>query len=751
MARGARRPVTLAAAAWVLLLLLPSALATAAVAPGPPFPDQQSDGFVYDQAGLFSSTVRQAMSSALSTLKQNTDTDVVVYTQVKPASKTAAQVQADAAALMAQWQLGGTSGDGAVMFWDMTRDRTQAMVRFVAGQAFLQRIDQAGLDSIVSDTMAVSLANRSWDAALSAGVAKLIGTIGPGTPIPTPVPSLTPGSTPLPSPSARPGVPSGAALPPGPPYPPPEASVTVYDYAHVLKPATIDSVQQTIAGIQQRTGAEAVVYTQIKPSSQTPAAAEADAAALIDQWGVGRKGFDDGLAILFDLDQSRCHGQVQLYGAPGYRATYLSNSERQSIFDDDMTPFLRQCDLDNALLAAMAQIDAAATPEHAQKLQLARQVDAAVGLVVAPLALIALVGWAGWSWLRFGRDPAYLDDPSVLMPAPPPEMTAPAAAVVMDGRSTRHALTTAMIDLASRAEVAFREDEGASRAKVGIQLTTPDESHPQVALNRRAPTDPAEQFALGKLTDIATGEPGGYIDPTALLEFGKNAADFDTKLDAYVAARGWFSEPPDKSVERWSFRGGLILVLGVVGLFGANSLPSTGLELLGAALIVAGIAILIIARTMPQRTMSGAMAYAMLAAYRRTLQKTLDQSRSMDQVVAARTVPWLQTPDQAVVWGVALGLHKEVEDVLARSLEDVQRGGLAATPWFPIWYVGGSGWGGGAPGGGGFAPGVFSSGAVPDFGGMMSALGTIGNAPSTSGGYGGGGSGGGGGGAGGGF
>ncbi len=756
MAQGARRPITIAAAAWAVLLLLTSGLANAAVTPGPPFPDQQSGRFIYDQAGAFSAGVRQAMTTQLSTLLQDTGADVVVYAQVKPASKTADQVQTDAQALMDQWNIGGTSGDGAVLFWDLTKDKAGARVRFAAGTAFLERIDQASLDLIVSATMAPSLASANWDAALSTGLARVIATIGPGTPSPTS--SVAPGATPPPSPApSLPTLTAGPAPPAGPPYPAPENNVTVYDYAHVLKSATIAQVQGTILGIEQRTGAEIVVYTQVKPSSDTPAEAEADAIALIDQWGVGRKGFDDGMAILFDLDQSKCHGQVQLYAAPGYRATYLTNSERQSIYDDKMVPFLRQCDLDNALLAAMAPIDAAATPEHAQKLQVARQLDAAVGLVVAPLALLALVGWAGWSWLRFGRDPVYLDDPSILMPAPPPEMTAPAAAVVMDGKSTRHALTTAMVDLASRAEMAFREDKGLLHSKVGIQMTTPDESNAQVALNRGTPNDPAETFALDKLQGIAAGETNAYIDPDALLAFGKSADDFDRRLDAYVAKKGWFREPPDKSIERWSFRGGVVLVLGVAALIIGYNLPSTGLELVGAALVVAGIAIFIIARTMPQRTMAGAMAYAMLAAYRRTLQKTLAQSRSMDQVVAAKTVPWLVTPDQAVVWGVAFGLHKEVEDVLQRSLEDVQRGSAPVTPYFPVWYWGGSNFSGGGGGGAaGFAPGAFSSSVVPDFGGMMSALGTIGNSPSSSGsggsgGFSGGGSGGGGGGAGGGF
>jgi hypothetical protein len=125
-------------------------------------------------------------------------------------------------------------------------------------------------------------------------------------------------------------------------------------------------------------------------------------------------------------------------------------------------------------------------------------------------------------------------------------------------------------------------------------------------------------------------------------------------------------------------------------------------------------------------------------------------------VVAARTLPWVETPDQAVVWGYALGLHEEVEDVLARSVE-----AAAASPgsrvYLPTWYVAGTASGGGAGGSGGGPSSAFSSSAIPNFGAMTAALATIGTSPSSSGsggssgGFGGGGSGGGGGGAGGGF
>jgi hypothetical protein len=56
--------------------------------------------------------------------------------------------------------------------------------------------------------------------------------------------------------------------------------------------------------------------------------------------------------ILFDLDPSREHGQVILYGGPGYRAR-TSTTPRSRRFDEDMLPLLQQGDLDGALNAAL--------------------------------------------------------------------------------------------------------------------------------------------------------------------------------------------------------------------------------------------------------------------------------------------------------------------------------------------------------------------------------------------------------------
>ncbi len=236
--------------------------------------------------------------------------------------------------------------------------------------------------------MADALSSGDWVNALNRGVFTLTAAL-PGASVATPAvtappaASVAPGATPAPRPTRAPVVPRVPELPSaaaGPPYPAAIPGLRVYDYADVLSADTRQRAAATIAAIEARTGAQVVVYTQVKPASDTPDLAEADAIALVDQYGVGRKGFDDGLAILFDLDTSKCHGQVQLYAGPGYRDSYLTNADRQAIYQDDMVPLLRGCDMDGALDAAMVKIDAATTPERANQLQLARQVDAATGL-----------------------------------------------------------------------------------------------------------------------------------------------------------------------------------------------------------------------------------------------------------------------------------------------------------------------------------------------------------------------------------
>ncbi len=548
------------------------------------------------------------------------------------------------------------------------------------------------------------------------------------------------------------GILPALALAAGPPFPEPVDDQAVYDTAGVFESATIAKVEAAIDKFEADTGAEIVVYSQLVPDGESTSTAESRAQALMDQWGVGRAGVDDGLVILFDLGEADpCHGQVQLYAGPGFRDTWLSNDDRQRIFENDMLPKLRECDMDGAVLAAMDKISGISG---------GRVVNAVLGLVLAPIVLLVVVVLALRSWFRTGRDPVYLDDPSILMPAAPPGLTPAAGAAVRDGSVTRRALTAASLDLAARGRIGFRAEPNHSLfgGKPEIGIHTVDAAPPdpveraRVERVRRRPMDPGTSYLLGRMRDVGGG--AGYIAPAEILELGPDEAKFNSRLEAHLVAQGWFQEAPGRVTGRWRGRGLAALVAGIVALVAGANLPSSGLVLLGIALIASAAVLFVVSGAMPARTKEGAVVRAMLEAYRRTLEKTMAMSRSMGEVVAASAIPLIEDPDDAVVWGVALGLQEQAERVLERSAEDLSTG-RSSDAYLPMWYWSGSSGGWGDSGtGGGWAPGVLSSSPIPNFGGMMAALGTIGNSPSSSGsggGFSGGGSGGGGGGAGGGF
>ncbi|MBM4409636.1 MAG: DUF2207 domain-containing protein, partial [Chloroflexi bacterium] len=517
----------LLAAAFALGALAGSA---AGAAPEPSFDPERS---VYDPDGILGpATVRTAESVSRAVSRAVGIPLILVARRApdrQPATATAAHALAVGTAL-------GLSR-GLVFALDVEASTCAGQGVFVRfGDVSARELSDAVLEEIVSERVRPVLAACDPDTALIVAVNAISGPLlraGAALPASSVAPGASAAASRAPAATPQPGG-AGASVPAGPPFPEPEDGRYVYDYAGVFGADTLATVQGQIEAIRERTGAEIAVYSQVVEYGITTEEAERHARALMDQWGVGRRGFDDGLVILFDLDPSLVHGQVQLYAGPGFRATFLSNSERQAIFDNDMLPLLRVEDLDGALLIAMARINEKATPEHAATLARARTVNALIGLVGTPLAFALLVGWAALSWVRYGRDPYYLDDPSILMPAPPPDLTAAAGALVMDGASSRHTLTTAMLDLASRDEIAFRpEVRRFARDRLKIEIRKPDTRDPRIGLNRRKPISPAETYALERLAALAESQDGvRIVEPDDLLKFGEHVSTFDDRLEA---------------------------------------------------------------------------------------------------------------------------------------------------------------------------------------------------------------------------
>jgi hypothetical protein len=347
------------------------------------------------------------------------------------------------------------------------------------------------------------------------------------------------------------------------------------------------------------------------------------------------------------------------------------------------------------------------------------------------------------------------------MAGPPAEMTPALATVIRHGRANQHTINTVLAELASTGRIEFQNLDQVKKVK------SDDDPDPL--------TDPAIDVKEGSFDDDRLGGPqleawdkiqrlagggGGTLTRERLWKLNSTLSPVKGALEFQAVKIGWLARMPGPSITRMVGIGIGVIVVGVgIGIVGII-IPMSGALMLGAALVLGGVGTIAFGTAMSQRTPAGAYVDAMLTAYRRTLRKTMEQARNFGQVVEQPEINRLaDTPDKAVVWGIALGLHDEVASLLARGLEEQREAtGSPAGAYYPLWLgsTPSSAWSGaGAAGGISFGSGSgFSDSAIPDIGGMFNALGSVGSSPPSSssssggGGFGGGGGGGGGGGSG---
>jgi len=527
-------------------------------------------------------------------------------------------------------------------------------------------------------------------------------------------------------------------------FPDPVFDQAVYDGAGVLDAAAEAALEERIDALEARSGAEVAIYLQVDPSQdfETNLAA---AESLLNEWGVGRAGYDDGFVILVSFEGDLVHGVISTYAGGGFRAAYMSIDDQERLINQVMAPDFRAGQVGAGLVAALDVVNAAVTPAATERLDTYRQVNAFVGIPGGILALVLTGGTAFVAWRRHGDDPELVDSPSVLMAGPPANMTPPLATVLREGRAGSNALRTLLVELAGGGLIRFRNLDRAKDVKRTDDpdpVTDPALDVLDPPIDRPPPSGPLGE-AYREL--VVRGGSERSLRREALWGVNQALDPMKRQLEQEAVRLGWLTRLPTPEITRWVFIGVVEAAVGVGAIILGNTIPMSGLTLVGAALLVGGLVTGAFGSQMSKRTPNGAYVDAMLKAYRRTLEKTLEQARSMAEVVQDPTVRVLaDTPDKAVVWGVALGLHKEVGEVLAREMVDPQTRAMTQSSgaYYPMWLgsstVSGAGVGGG---------GLFSGSGIPDIGGMLGTLGSIGSAPSSSsgGGFGGGGGGGGGG------
>ena len=554
-----------------------------------------------------------------------------------------------------------------------------------------------------------------------------------------------------------------ATLAAGPPFPDPVDDQSVYDTADMLSSQAEASVEDRIDSIEADTGAEIVVYTQ-HDTDISEDENLANAKALIDEWGVGRSGFDDGLVLLVAKDPDPGESRVSLYGGSGFLGAYANEDALTEIIDSSFVPAARAGDFDGAVLATIGALDRRMDLGGRDRLEMLRIANAGLGLIGAPIALVATLGLAWRRWRRDGDDPELTDSPSILMAGPPAEMTPALATVVQKGTASSHSINTILAQLASTGRLTFRNLDQVSDARSDANpnpLTDPAIEVHAGTHDDRELAGP-ELAAWERIREHAGGS--GVLMRERLWEVNSLLNGSKHALESAAVRIGWLARVPGPAIARMTVFGIGLVIIGAIIIFVGISVPMSGALLFGGALIVGGIGTAGFGQAMSKRTSQGAYVDAMLTAYRRTLHKTMDQARSFGEVIQQPEIAMLaNTPDKAVVWGMALGLHDEVAALLGRGLEDQRKAtGSPAGAYYPLWLgsTPGSSWSGASAanmaGGVSYGSGsIFSGSAMPDIGGMFDALGSVGSTPpSTSssssggGGFSGGGSSGGGGGSG---
>jgi hypothetical protein len=198
------------------------------------------------------------------------------------------------------------------------------------------------------------------------------------------------------------------------------------------------------------------------------------------------------------------------------------------------------------------------------------------------------------------------------------------------------------------------------------------------------------EWAAHRTAPAAVGTPGStslqpatYISASDALRL-RTPIGFGTFLETYARRHGWLAGLSLVARLKWR---ALAVVEVIVGLVVASFGGSQAGLLTGVGLGAAGGGVItwLIAPSMAARTPAGAITRAQLAAYRRTLQATFTTAPTLDAAVTAAGLAWLETPDQVLVWGVALGLQTGIETILDRAAGP-SAGLTTRQPYLPAWW-----------------------------------------------------------------
>jgi uncharacterized protein len=139
----------------------------------------------------------------------------------------------------------------------------------------------------------------------------------------------------------------------------PKPTELVTDRAGILSPAEIDALAKDLKELEDAGLAQAIIYID---SALPPGAVMEDLTLRsVNQWGVGRKGVDDGLALFVFVSDRRIRIEV----GRGLEEA-ISDADAKSIIDEQLSPAFRQGQYADGLAQAIRRIRELLRPKPAR-------------------------------------------------------------------------------------------------------------------------------------------------------------------------------------------------------------------------------------------------------------------------------------------------------------------------------------------------------------------------------------------------
>jgi uncharacterized membrane protein YgcG len=351
--------------------------------------------------------------------------------------------------------------------------------------------------------------------------------------------------------------------------PPSREGVYVYDLAEIWSPSTEARAQDIAEAIRTRTEAQlAIVSWPSEDYDVSTETARVDAITIINTWGVGRAGVDDGLVVLFDMDNgSKNHGQIYVYAGKGFVERYLNPDEAKVLVNETMLPPAIDGDIDGALLAGLQKIDHVVQPNGNPDRGTQNLINALLVAFVLGMGLLVF-GQFLRTWWERGRDAEVpLIDDSVLLPTPPPGLTPALATVLRNNGVDRESFTSALVDLGHRGLATFQQPDG-DRKHVDLVIPPEPLIDPNSLEARRRPLGSAELSLSNSIASkaIAASSAGTQLKAG---EGAKLYESFRKNLGRAAKATGYFREDPNKLPARWI--GIAVALIVFVVIFGSSS------------------------------------------------------------------------------------------------------------------------------------------------------------------------------------